>query len=155
MIHQDWLERFLLDGYTRVMLEQNARIFGEIFPRLANGDGLPAVIHCTAGKDRTGIVSALVLAALGVPEETIVADYSLSNHYHTHFRELIRGQMATLMNFGLTIDDVYPLTLAHPETMRAALRYIHDHYGDVQTYLKVRAGVDEETLTRLRETLLD
>lgn len=149
------LEKMLLDGYIRVMIEQNARIFGEIFPLLANDDGLPAVIHCTAGKDRTGITSALLLAALGVPEETIIADYSLSNHYHAHFRELVSGQMASLMRFGLTLDDVYPLTLANPEAMRVSLRYIRDHYGDVQTYLRQRAGVDEAMLTRLRDTLLE
>jgi protein-tyrosine phosphatase len=149
------LEKMLLDGYVRVMIEQNARIFGEIFPLLANDDGLPSVIHCTAGKDRTGITSALLLAALGVPEATIVADYSLSNRYHEHFRELVGGQMGTLMRFGLTLDDVYPLTLANPEAMRIALSYVRDRYGDVPTYLRQRAGVDEATLTRLRDTLLE
>jgi protein-tyrosine phosphatase len=149
------LEKLLLDGYTRVMIEQNARLFGDIFRRLASDDGLPAVIHCTAGKDRTGITSALLLAALGVSEATIVADYSLSNRYHGHFYELVSAQIAPLTRFGLTMEAMYPLTLAKPETMRSVLRYIHDHYGDVQTYLHLRAGVDEETLARLQDMLLE
>jgi protein-tyrosine phosphatase len=149
------LERMLLDGYMRVMIEQNARVFGEVFPVLATEGGLPSVIHCTAGKDRTGIASALLLAALGVPEETIIADYSLSNHHHAYFRDLVSDQMASLMRFGLTLDDVYPVTLANPEAMRMSLRYIREHYGDVQTYLHQRAGVDEVTLAKLRDTLLE
>ena len=123
--------------------------------RAQSDDGLPAVIHCTAGKDRTGIASALLLAALGVPEDTIIADYSLTNRDYAHIYELVKAQMAPLMRFGLTADDLHPLMLANPETLRAALRYLHQHYGDVETYLRERAGVDEATLARLRNTLLE
>ena len=149
------LEKMLLDGYMRVMIEDNARVFGEIFPVLASEEGLPSVIHCTAGKDRTGIASALLLAALGVPEDTIIADYSLSNHHHAHFRELVSDQMASLMRFGLTLEDVYPVTLANPEAMRTSLRYLRERYGDVQSYLRQRAGVDDALLAKLRDTLLE
>jgi protein-tyrosine phosphatase len=149
------LDQMLLEGYTRVMIDRNARLFGGIFRRLADDDGLPAVIHCTAGKDRTGIASALLLAALGGPEATIIADYSLTNRDYAHIYELVKAQMAPLTRFGLTADDLHPLMLANPETLRAALRYLHQHYGDVETYLRERAGVDEATLARLRNTLLE
>lgn len=66
------------DLYLR-MLEQGADGIGPIFETLAQEGQLPAVIHCAAGKDRTGIVSALILRALGVPDATIVADYALTD----------------------------------------------------------------------------
>src|SRR5947208_6885899 len=54
--------------------------YAKILQRLASGD-LPAVEHCTAGKDRTGVFSAILLTALGVPREVVIQDYLLSNQY--------------------------------------------------------------------------
>ena len=56
---------------------------------LAGPDALPAVFHCTAGKDRTGLLSAILLTLLGVPEDTVVADYALSQEAMGRLKEKI------------------------------------------------------------------
>ena len=57
--------------------------------RLSDPGSLPALVHCTAGKDRTGFASAVVLKALGVPHDTIVEDYLLSNYFRDDFHRVI------------------------------------------------------------------
>src|SRR6516225_2972928 len=69
---------FLLQRYIEMIDGAGARI-GDIFAILADLDALPAVFHCAAGKDRTGILAALLLSSLGVSEETIMEDYELTN----------------------------------------------------------------------------
>ncbi len=65
------------EGYVRIA-EEFAPSVAETFRILAGEDALPAVFHCTSGKDRTGIVAALMLDVLGVPDETIASDYCLT-----------------------------------------------------------------------------
>jgi protein-tyrosine phosphatase len=66
-------------GYDRYVIDY-ATQYGVILRRLAAGD-LPAVEHCSAGKDRTGIFSAILLTALGVPREAVIQDYLHTNRY--------------------------------------------------------------------------
>ena len=68
------------------MLEDAAPQIVGALTALAAPDARPAVFHCTAGKDRTGLLSALVLSLLGVPEETVVADYALSGEAMARLR---------------------------------------------------------------------
>lgn len=72
-------ERFLADRYL-AMLDEGADAIGSALRILAEADRLPAAFHCAAGKDRTGVLAALVLSLLGVDDDTIAADYGLSRH---------------------------------------------------------------------------
>jgi protein-tyrosine phosphatase len=148
------LNNMMPEYYQRVALEANAALYGDILRHLSDPQHLPAIIHCTAGKDRTGVGVALLLAVLGVPEETIVADYSLSNQFYNTFREYSSKAIAPLTKVGVKIDDIQPLLIAHPNTIRAALAHIRNRYGSVDRYLIDRAGLDEATLERLRATFL-
>ena len=69
---------FLINGY-RLNLNQFAATWGEVFRRLADPKCLPLIFHCTGGKDRAGIFAALLLLTTGMPEETVIYDYGLSN----------------------------------------------------------------------------
>jgi protein-tyrosine phosphatase len=150
------LDQLLLRGYTRVMIDSNARFFGDLLRRLAHDEqALPAVIHCTAGKDRAGMAAALLLAALGVPDETIVADYSLSSRHYALFHRLVSEQIAPLAPAGLTADDLHGLLVANPEVMRSALAHLRGRYGSIEAYLLKHAGLDAAALERLRERLLE
>mgnify|MGYP005847631113 CR=1 FL=1 len=149
------LDAIVTGSYTAVMLDQKAAVFGGWLRRLADPASVPAVIHCTAGKDRTGIAIALLLALLGVPEEVIVADYSLSNLYFEHFRETMAPYTDRLAQLRLDVSDVLPLLSADPRTMRASLAHLRARYGSVAAYLSGPAGLDAETLARIRAALLD
>lgn len=148
------LHTLLLEFYTITMIDDNAGLYREVFERLADPDNLPAVIHCTAGKDRAGMVSAMLLLALGVPEETVIADYTQSNRFYDHFERITQRSVRPLRALGVSVSDLYPLLIAHPDTLRAALAYLRERYGSVEAYLRDKAGIDETILARLRDNLL-
>lgn len=155
LLYFNRLDRMMLDTYIRIILEQNAPLLGQMFRQLVDEQGTPAIVHCTAGKDRTGVTCALLLSALGVPEDTIVRDYSLTNHAYDVIHAHVSTQSQGLQRLGLSVDDMQPLLLADPAILREALRYLHERYGSVENYLRQRAGLDDEMITRLRAALLE
>jgi protein-tyrosine phosphatase len=148
------LDDFLLDGYRRVMIDGNAHHIGELFQRLADPNQLPALIHCTAGKDRTGLAVALLLLTLGVPEETVLADYTLSNRFYDHFRRGIAADIKQVAPWGVSVDDLQDLLLVKAKTLQGALAHLRQTYGSVDSYLRNQAGVSDETITQLRQNWL-
>lgn len=150
------LQAVMDEAYTYHMIEQNGAVIGETLAALANPVNLPVIIHCTAGKDRTGIIIALLLALLGVPDETILADYSLSNYYFAAFRDYIASKFKQPQAFlmGIQVDDLQPLLTANPETMRRTLVYVRENYGSVEHYLAQKADIDAATVAKIRDNLL-
>jgi protein-tyrosine phosphatase len=130
-----------------------------MFERIANG-AVPILIHCAAGKDRTGVAIALLLAALDVPYETILDDYLLTNDAG-NFEQFIltRDQaelgLATTNHPLLTIpDDIRQVIFsAHAEFLQGAFEQIHADHGGVDTYLR-HHGVDDGMRERARDALL-
>lgn len=141
--------------YTRIIIDGNGPLVGNIMRRLAHPENLPAIIHCTAGKDRAGVTAALVMLALGVPEETVIADYTLSNRYYENFRDIADRALKPLARFGVKGDDLYPLITANPAVLRHALDYMRAKYGSVEAYLRDAAGVDDALIASLRANLLE
>jgi len=145
----------LPEMYNHTMIDGNAKLYGGLLRRLADPTNLPTLIHCTAGKDRTGVAVALLLLALGVPDEVIVADYSLSNLYFESFFEYGKRIAHSLRWLGVRADDLKPLFLADPATLRTAIAHIRARYGSVEAYLRDAAGLDDDTLAALRANLLE
>jgi protein-tyrosine phosphatase len=146
---------WLNDIYLERFVERGAEAFGRILTMLADGRQRPALIHCTAGKDRTGIAIALLLALLGVPEETVVADYTLSNSAYDALFRSVAADAQRLAVFGLQTADLFPILTAQAHIMHATLRYLEQTYGGVEPYLVQRAGVSAESIQQLRDGLLE
>jgi protein-tyrosine phosphatase len=143
----------LLEEVYRVMLDQNGPVFAGVLRLAAEPANRPLVIHCTAGKDRTGLAVALLLLTLGVPEETVVADYTLSNHAFEVLAGRMRPEMARLYSLGFGEAQLRPFLLAEARTLRGALAYLRRRYGGVGAYLR-RGGLAEDTVEALWEQLL-
>jgi len=131
--------------------------YGKILRRIAAGD-LPVVEHCTAGKDRTGVFSAILLTALGVPRDTVVQDYMLSNQYLLA-PDTIESTAADLQRaFGLAeppdISTVKTIMTARPETLAATLDKIDKTYGSFDHYLRDALKLSDSDLARIRQLLL-
>lgn len=130
---------------------------GGMFSAIAKGD-VPLVVHCAAGKDRTGIAVAVLLRSLGVPEQTVIEDYLLTNT-SGNFEEFIRSRQQAQLGVA---DNHTPL-LSMPEDMRrvlfsadaAFLEAAFEHIGDVALYLEKTAKVSRETQDRVRAALLE
>lgn len=145
----------LPEMYTNTMIDGNAKLYGGLLRRLADPANLPTLIHCTAGKDRTGVAVALLLLLLGVPDDVIVADYSLSNLYFDAFFEYGKRIAHSLRWLGVRADDLKPLFMANPETLRIAIAHIRSKYGSVEAYLRDAAGLDDNIIKTLRVNLLE
>ncbi|NMG29494.1 protein-tyrosine-phosphatase [Aromatoleum evansii] len=127
--------------------------------RLFREDEVPVLVHCVVGKDRTGFTVAVILHALGVADEAVMADYLLS----TRVRELADGErraatariIRRITDRDPTEEMIDAILDARPEYLRAALDTVNERYGSMQGYLRARAGLDEEALAELRERWLE
>jgi protein-tyrosine phosphatase len=132
--------------------------YGKILRRIAAGD-LPAVEHCTAGKDRTGVFSAILLTALGVPRDTVVQDYLLSNLYLLAPDAIANTAADLQLAFGLPeppdISTVRTIMTARPETLEATLDKIAKTYGSFDIYLRDALKLSDSDLALIRQRLLE
>ena len=147
----DLPDDFLAQVYQD-LTEHNAPTFGRLLTGLADDD-LPALFHCTAGKDRTGMSAALLLSVLGVPEETILDDYVLSRAFLSERR--MSRLRPKLVELGMNEDRYYTIFGAPREAMATALAELRDKYGSIDTYLTTQADVTPDTLAALRSRLLN
>lgn len=144
----------LPEMYTDVMIDDNAAVFGQVVGMAADAEQLPLIIHCTAGKDRTGVSIALLLGVLGVPDETIIADYTLSNHVYPQLHAYAQMALNKAGWMRVRAEDIQPVLTAEARTMRHTLDHIRRRYGSIEAYLIDRAGLDAEVLASIRRNLL-
>lgn len=111
------------------------------------------LFHCTTGKDRTGIVSALLLSLAGVPDPDIIADYCVSQIYLVPVYEQLQGSLPAAHEDG-TVDFSDPFFRTEPENMALMMKYINDSFGSTEAYVKA-CGVSQNVIDRLRSRLLD
>lgn len=150
----------MIDLYRALPNWMAPRIRG-LFECIA-AEEVPVVVHCAAGKDRTGVAIAVLLAALGVEFETILEDYLLTNDVG-NFERFIEGRR----NSHLGLADAHQPLLAMSQEIRAVVfdanvdylhaaldQIAHDH-GDVMSYLRASAGLDDRTLGRVCDLLLE
>lgn len=124
--------------------------FYGMFTVLAEGESYPAAFYCAAGKDRTGMMSAVLLRALGVSDEQIIEDYALSGPPDV---ERMRRRMELMGRvFDETIDR--SKLAARPDTMLHFLRAFDERYGSVEAFLAA-CGVRQQIIERVRENLLE
>lgn len=149
------LGKRLEDIYTHWVIDGSAKELGKIFRLMSDPANLPVVIHCTAGKDRTGITAALLLLALGVNESTAVFDYTLSNCAADRFLVDYQQPLSFVRFLGIKQEHFYPIIATPPQMMEATIHHIKRKYGSVRNYLVKTACVPEEILCQLMHTLLE
>lgn len=120
-------------------------VFRLYFDALATVDG-PSLLHCLAGKDRTGLAAGLLHHLLGVGEDDIMADYMLTNVAGNIERRIAAGAATVRANFGHAMEDgaVRTLMSVHPEFLETGLTAIRREHGSVDAYLRDVMGVDAE-----------
>lgn len=155
LLERNHLGDTLVDLYTRIMIDNNAALFGKLFEHVADEKNLPLLVHCSAGKDRTGIAMALLLRYLGVPESTVVADYTLSNLYYDYFRKIATPMLQRLAALGIRADEMQPLLVANPNTLQTMLAYVDAKYGSIEKYLREKVGLSDAVLAQVRANLLE
>ncbi len=133
------------------MLEHGAADFARTARAAACADGA-VLLHCTAGKDRTGVASALLLDAAGVERKAVVADYESSGeNLAGEWSERMLGMVAR-MGVPLTEDIITLITRAPAEAIRTALEWVEDTHGSSAAYLR-SGGLTGVELDLLRARL--
>jgi protein-tyrosine phosphatase len=131
------------DSY-RSYVRHNTHNFRTLFSHLLE-DSAPLVIHCTAGKDRTGFACALILHALGVPDDVIAEDYLLTNRFYK------RDSSAST---DLPDDVRQAIGSVEASFLAAGLEAVRTDYGDLEGYLRNGLGVGAGERSALRERYL-
>jgi protein-tyrosine phosphatase len=136
------------------MLAHGAGAYVAALNSIVDADTLPAVFYCLAGKDRTGCFAALVLGLLGVDDETIVADYALTQevvHLLTERRLQRDGAEAEATRWVGIPED---LKEARAHTMEALVAKVRTRWGGWERYAAA-VGVTDDVIDRLRDALLE
>ncbi len=133
-----------------VDLNSAQQAYHALFVRLADPAALPAVFHCTAGKDRTGWAQAVLLTILGVPRSAILADYILTNTYLAPQAELVARHFAP----GTSEAATQVFLAADPNYLRAAFAEVHARFGSFDVYLHRGLKLDDATLLSIRRNFL-
>ncbi len=128
-----------------------------MFCQLIAGEGRPAVIHCAVGKDRTGLGVALILAALGVAEDIIMADYLLSNKYVAVAEDSMKLAEEVKAKTGQSIEPehIRPMFEVHPNYLLQAFNVIKDMHGSIDKYLEERIGLTIVEREKLKSYYLE
>lgn len=132
-------------------LRRRATSYGRAVSVLAGADRLPVLVHCAAGKDRTGLLIALILDALGVDAPTIVGDYTLTGVLRPN---RVNSYAEVLSAAGVDPQAVRTLFETPAEAMDRALCHLAECHGDAAQYLIDAGGVAPADLERLRSALL-
>jgi protein-tyrosine phosphatase len=147
-----------LDAETRLgevyvgLIDAAAGSIGSILRALADDGALPALIHCHAGKDRTGVVAAVLLEILGVERGVVLDDYELSARHALPRDEALHRR---LLSQGYGLEAAAAMLSTSRAAMAGALAHLDRTHGGAETYLLGPAGLDAATLTRLRNLLLE
>jgi protein tyrosine/serine phosphatase len=149
LVHQLWPQSdqtetaqrvaYLVDRYRDMSVEAGDGI-GVALRLVAEADAAPLVVHCIAGKDRTGVVAALTLSLLGVDDDTIAADYALTE----------AADHALRVQLG---KDPSRISVSPPEAMLAFLAGLRATHGSVEAYVK-GIGVTDDHIEAMRNHLL-
>lgn len=137
-------------GHYLAYLENSHAQFVFAVRLLANSAHLPALFHCAAGKDRTGTLAALLLDALGVKHDEIIADYALTRERMPSLIERLRRDAF----HRRTLDKVPAYALdADPATMAELLNHLRHYHGGAAAWLQAH-GLEVDVIDKLRNSLL-
>ena len=153
--------KVLGDGKIEAMFMQVYRAFitlpsakqsyRALFQDLANPEMAPGVFHCTTGKDRTGWAAAALLTLLGVPAETVMADYMRTNDYTLpQFQHAIDAFVAG----GGERSIALAVLGVKPEYLEASLDEMQKQYGSIESYFSEGLGIDTAGQQALRARFL-
>jgi len=138
---------------NRDFAEAQTATYSRMFAEILEVDEARLLVHCAAGKDRTGFAAAMILLALGVSREVVMNDYMLTAEFFSPHAEMDRLRAKYQMD--LEAEAILPMLQVHEDYLRAALASIDNRYSSVEEYLAEELGVGERERAELRARYLD
>ena len=138
-------------AYANILDRRHDAVCGAV-AALTDPRALPAVVHCHGGKDRTGIITALVLALAGVSDEAVAEDYALSGRFL--FQRHLEMPDPRDASEGIETWQDYQRNNCPPEAMLQTLAHLVDRYGDAESYL-LSGGMTRAQIDALRQAVVE
>ncbi|KAG5725676.1 Tyrosine-protein phosphatase [Termitomyces sp. T112] len=142
-----------LNGYDRI-LQMAGPSYGLIFSHLRDHPSEPCLVHCTVGRDRTGLFVVLFYMLMGVSDSDIAHDYSLSTAGLAPFLPVLEARFRSIPVFRDNWEGFSKMFSAKAETMAAVLSMLREKFGGVEGYLKTHAGLTDEDMKTIRANML-
>ncbi|TGA98854.1 tyrosine-protein phosphatase [Sporolactobacillus shoreae] len=160
--HSEWdpetfYKTFTREKFTQVYAQMPIRnaSYQRMMSLVARPEqNLPLVHHCTGGRDRTGVGAMLILKTLGVPTDTIMEDYMLSNQTLFVFHEEMFEEASHYIS-GTALKRFEDGFLLHEEFLEAAMQSISETYGTFEHYLSAEFGMTDKTREKIQDFCLE
>ena len=143
---------FLMRGYKTMVFNNPA--YKELVSCIESDERVPIVFHCSAGKDRTGFGAALILSILGVPEETIMEDYLLTNIYRKSINDKTIEAIKDKVSSPKQLEILNAMLEVKRELLEASFKSIKDKYGNMDVYLEKEYGLTKKKKKELKSRFL-
>ena len=145
----------LLRDFNIILVKEFTEEYREFFRHIVDNGGEPFLLHCTAGKDRAGFGSAMILTVLGVPREKIIEDYLLTNTYVSDHvdRKLLETELKTF--FRADTDNLRKINFVEERYIQAAFDTIDSHWGGMDKYISEGLNLTEEDIDKIRNYYLE
>ena len=145
----------LLTDFNIVIVKDFADEYKKFFRHVIENNAEPIVFHCTAGKDRAGFASAMILTVLGVPRDKVIEDYLLTNTYvkdHVD-SEMLEIELKTF--FRADTDNLRKINLVEERYIQAAFDTIDSEWGGMDNYISTALSLTEEDILKLQNFYLE
>lgn len=147
----------MVTGY-RDILVAGGPSFGKIYKRLLDSEeGL--LVHCSAGKDRTGVVVAVLLALAGVDDQDIAQEYALTTLAMRAMsvvleKRIMASEAVQKLDESTRLEGVRNMLSSEPETIVALLNILRAEWGSVDEYVMKACGMEKGEVDSLKEKLM-
>ncbi|KAF9266334.1 hypothetical protein L218DRAFT_997113 [Marasmius fiardii PR-910] len=142
-----------MELYSQI-LDHGGRAFGALLRHIRDRPTEGCLFHCTAGKDRTGVIAAIILKLTGVDNESIAQDYALTRVGREPARTMIMQRLSKEPLFASNNEAALNMFTCRKETMTAFLALLDEKYGGVEQYLKTILELTDEDINIIRNNLL-
>ena len=145
-------EKFIKEHYLNNAFNR-ANEVGKVFRIISEEKNLPALVHCKAGKDRTGLISALIQLLAGVHRDTILEEYLATNFLMKSKMEKIEKIIRRMSLFRASPEKIKPLLEVHQEYLTDVIDQIFLRYGSIEKYLIDACRVDIDTIEKIKSQI--
>ncbi|MEZ2737600.1 tyrosine-protein phosphatase [Aneurinibacillus aneurinilyticus] len=147
-------EKIMRDLYYNMAFVSHGQI-NKVITLLSEQNNVPALIHCTGGKDRTGFISAVIQLLVGVPYQTVLNDYLLSNDLIAPRMKKVEKFIRWMSLFQVSPDRIKPMLEVRHEYLDDIYNEIKRKYGSIENYLCQACHVEQNRLQNLKYLLLE
>ncbi|KAG9317825.1 protein-tyrosine phosphatase-like protein [Chiua virens] len=139
--------------YSQI-LDRGGSAFGIILRHVRDRPNAPFIFHCTAGKDRTGVIAAILLKLAGVEDHFVCQDYALTRIGREPDREKVLRRLSKEPLFAANAELALRMLTSRYETMQATLSLLRDKYGGVEAYVKNYCGLSDDDISIVQSNLV-